>query len=93
MWEEPEQEFAKQWAANMSVGLSPLLNTEEQEGVPRSGVFAAACYTHGGFTHSGPLINGMNYYTAFANFYFKQSTPDQYKLADDCGIFCNPTCV
>jgi len=59
---------------------------------PRSGVFAAACYTHGGFTHSYPLIDEINFYEAFDRFYSSASPSTSYKLSDDCGEMCNPTC-
>lgn len=99
MNEEPEQEFMTEWSTNMSVALKPLLELEEasstlsSENIPRSGVFAAACYTHGGFTHSYPLIDDMNFYTAFGNFYFHRTESSKYKLSDDCGVMCNPTCA
>jgi hypothetical protein len=92
MLEEPEQEFMQAWATNMSVGLAPLMDVIESPSKPRSGVFAAACYTHGGFTSTYPMIQGINMYTAFGNFYFNRTEPAGYKLADDCGVMCNPTC-
>jgi hypothetical protein len=92
MLEEPEQEFMQAWATNMSVGLAPLMDVVESPSKPRSGVFAAACYTHGGFTSTYPMIQGINMYTAFGNFYFNRTEPAGYKLADDCGVMCNPTC-
>lgn len=101
MYEAPEQEFMSAWQANMTVALKPLMaidsKTVKDEEVsrrktPRNGVFAAACYTHGGFTHSYPLIQGYNFYQAFGNFYFESTSPELYKLSDDCGLMCNPTC-
>lgn len=93
MYEAPEQDFMAAWLDNMTVALAPLMSeaTTETTGV-RNGVFAASCYTHGGFSHSYPLINGLNYYEAFANFYFNLTTSEYYKLSDDCGVMCNPTC-
>ena len=81
----------------MTVGLGPLMAPSSGCDGPRYGVFAAACYTHGGFTHSYPLIGGYNYYDAFRNFYFvepgsESDDPSTYKLSDDCGVMCNPTC-
>lgn len=93
MYDEPEQEFMKEWSRNMSIALEPLMKLEEIEGKPRNGVFAAACYTHGGFGHAGPFINGMNMYEVFGNYYFQRTSSDQYKLSDNCGVMCNPTCV
>lgn len=98
MYEEAEQEYLMEWSTNMSVALQPLMaiaadgDTEAAVG-PRHGVFAAACYTHGGFSHSYPLIDDMNFYTAFSNFYFSATDPSGYKLEDTCGVMCNPTCA
>lgn len=84
-----EQQFMDAFRFNMSVGLKPLMEPSR-----RSGVFSAACYIHGGFTHSYPLINGFSYQKAFANFYFdtENKSPEAYKLEDTCGLMCNPTC-
>jgi len=95
MYEAPEVEFMTEWYMNMTAALAPLMQTDEASidgSTPRSGVFAAACYTHGGFTSTYPLINDMNMYTAFGNFYFNRTGPEGYKLSDDCGVMCNPTC-
>ena len=92
---EPEREFMEQWHQNMTTALRPMMEAQV-EGRPRYGVFAAACYIHGGFTHSAPLINGLSYNQAFSRFYFDKNTendnPELYKLTDDCGLMCNPTC-
>ena len=94
MYEPPEQEFMYQWKDNMTVALGPLMvaNGTSDSHQPRSGVFAAACYTHGGFTHSYPIIDGVNFYEAFDRFYANMSPSSSYKLSDDCGVMCNPTC-
>lgn len=93
MYDPPEQQFMQEWHANMTVALAPLMVPEEEkkEG-PRTGVFAAACYIHGGFTHSYPLLDGINFYEAFDRFYSGASPSSSYKLSDDCGEMCNPTC-
>ena len=91
MYEEPEQAFMKEWYSNMTAALQPFLS-DDQEGSPRRGAFGAACYIHGGFTHSYPIVKEMTFYEAFANFYFKWTGPEGYKVADDCGVMCNPTC-
>ena len=85
----PEALFMNIWHHNMTVATS--------ENAPRYGLFSAACYIHGGFTHSYPLINGYNFYDAFRQFYFveqgsESDDPSLYKLQDDCGVMCNPTC-
>jgi hypothetical protein len=87
--EEPEALFLKEWSSNMTVALAPLMDPTNL----KTGVFAAACYTHTGFNHAGPLIQGLNLYQAFTNYYYNVTTPDMYKLSDDCGVKCNPTCV
>ena len=88
MYDTDEQTFMGQWHDNMTVALSPLMELDNT----KNGVFAAACYTHGGFTHSAPLIDGFSYNQAFGNFYFQRTAADEYKLSDDCGLMCNPTC-
>lgn len=93
MYDSPEQEFMKDWATNMSVALEGMLALEEPQGAPVRGVFAAACYTHTGFTHAGPFLEDMNFYEAFGNYYFQRTTPEKYKLSDTCGLMCNPSCV
>jgi hypothetical protein len=96
MFESPEQAFMMEFSKNMSVALAPLLDSKPitRKRHPKSGAFSAACYIHGDFSHSKPLINGMNYNQAFNYFYFNYTTVDSsfYKVADDCGIMCNPTC-
>lgn len=89
MYDPEEKEFMTEWHNNMTVALGPLMQTENT----RNGVFAAACYTHTGFTSAGPLINGLNYKEAFLNFYFNSTATEKYKLSDDCGLMCNPSCV
>lgn len=89
MYEPEEQAFMTQWHNNMTVALAPLMKSDN----PRNGVFAAACYTHGGFSSTKPLIQGLSYSQAFHNFYFNTTSPDQFKLSDDCGLMCNPTCM
>jgi hypothetical protein len=92
MYESEEQAYMEQWHSNMTVALAPLMASDVPH-TPRNGVFAAACYTHTGFSHSAPLINGISYNQAFSNFYFSRTSEDQYKLSDDCGLMCNPTCM
>jgi len=89
MFETEEQVFMEEWHKNMTVALSPLMDLNNS----RNGVFAASCYTHGGFSHSAPLINGISYNTAFGNFYFNRTSPSDFKLSDNCGLMCNPTCM
>jgi hypothetical protein len=86
-----EQAFMKNWSYNMSVALSPIFSPLSSES-RRQGAFSAACYIHGDFSHSRPLIEGISYIQAFSNFYFNYSSPSEYLLADTCGIMCNPTC-
>jgi len=94
MYDEPEMTFMVEWHNNMTVALEPLMEKRNS----KRGVFAAACYTHGGFSHSGPLINGKSMYDAFGSFYFKDrrgagvTPPSSYKLSDDCGVMCGTNC-
>jgi hypothetical protein len=83
-----EQAFMHKFQNNMTVALAPLMNPDN----PRNGVFAAACYTHIGFSHKQPLIKNTTFMEAFGNFYFNRTSPELYKLSDDCGLNCNPTC-
>lgn len=89
MYDSEEQAFMTTWHNNMTVALEPLMKADN----PRNGVFAAACYTHTGFSSTKPLIEGLSYNQAFLNFYFNNTSPAQYKLSDDCGLMCNPTCM
>ena len=95
--EAEEQDFMKIWYQNMSIALQPVLEKSSQSSLNiKTGAFAAACYIHGEFSHSQPLINGVNYIEAFTKFYFDNASDgdeeSSYKLADDCGVMCNPTC-
>lgn len=91
MYEAPEQAFMMDWYKNMTVALQPVFS-QSGDLNPRRGAFAAACYTHGGFTSKHPLIQGLNYYQAMGNFYFQRTAESGYRLVDDCGLMCNPTC-
>ena len=84
----PEQAYLAEWHANMTVALAPLMAADDAA----HGVFNPACFIHTDFSPQAPLIGGVNYVTALRNYYFKRTPPSAYKLADDCGIMCNPTC-
>ena len=87
--EAPERAYMEEWHQNMTaVALAPLLNPADT----RHGAFNAACFIHTSFSTAAPLIGGLNFMDAFENFYFQRTAPALYKLADDCGIMCNPTC-
>lgn len=94
MFEAPEQQFMMDFSKNMSVALTDVLAENPVDIGRRTGAFSTACYIHGDFSHSKPLINGLSYNQAFNNFYFNYTTVDEstYKLEDTCGILCNPTC-
>jgi ribosome maturation protein SDO1 len=96
--------FMSMWHANMSQALDPLMHEEARDladpanlGMAyKYGVFAAACYCHCSFTSSGPYISGSTYHQAHSAWYFQETngaSPDEFKLSDDCGERCNPTCV
>ena len=84
----PEQAYMAAWRDNMTQALASNLDVS----VTSSGAFNPACYIHTGFSTTSPLIRGISYLTAFANYYFALSPASDYKLADTCGIVCNPTC-
>jgi hypothetical protein len=84
----PEQAYLAEWHANMTVALAPLMDPTNK----RAGVFNPACFIHTDFFASAPLLSGLNYFQAFGNWYFQRTGPEGYKLADNCGITCNPTC-
>jgi len=84
----PEREYMAEWHANMTVALSPLLDTADS----RHGAFNPACFIHTTFAHDAPTIGGVSYQTALGNWFFNRTSPAGYKLADSCGIECNPTC-
>ena len=67
----------------MSVALSPSMADSHP-----NGVFSSACFIHTE-DWDETLIDGANYVTAFNRWYFSGT---KVKLADDCGILCNPTC-
>lgn len=53
------------------------------------------CLLVAGFTHAAPLLNGQNFYQVFNQFYYYETTnvtSASFKLADTCGVMCNPTC-
>ena len=84
----PEHAYITAWMVNMTRALQPLLAV----GNTRNGVFNPSCYIHTDFHPTQPQIQGITFLQAFANFYFQQTDPHWYKLADDCGVWCNPTC-
>ena len=89
------KDFMKLWYQNMSIALQPVLENSSQSTLDiRTGAFAAACYIHGEFSHDQLLIDGISYIQAFSSFYYYSTESDEssYKLTDDCGIMCNPTC-
>lgn len=93
MYETEEQEYMHMWHQNMTnavMGLTKKAITTSS----KAGYFTAACYTHGDFTHSYPLIDGLSYNAAFSKFYMDEKAADQRDVqwADECGEMCNPTC-
>lgn len=55
----------------------------------KNGVFNPACFIHTSFGPESPLIDGVDYITAFTKWL---TTGAATKLQDSCGILCNPTC-
>ena len=88
----PESVYVAQWRQQMHQALQPLLDVSN----PRNGVFSPGCYTHTGFYHDTPLVNNLNYYQAFGNWYFNRTADaSSMKIWDECGpeLYCNPTCT
>lgn len=86
--EAPEHAYMQAWSLNMTTGLAPLMAPSNK----RNGVFNPACYIHTSFGLSSPLINGTNYQTALGDWYFGRGNAANWKMQDNCGVECNPTC-
>jgi hypothetical protein len=101
----PELQYVASWRDEM---ISILTNYGVFDSSnSHSGAFLPACYTHTGFSSSGPKLGSdLNYLDAFNNWYFKRSSPESYKLRDICEaitdlenidakkhLFCNPSCT
>lgn len=92
-----ELAYVESWHQTMMQGIGVML----AESNTHSGAFVPACYIHTDFYPTSPLITHeksgekLNYFTAFGNWYFNRSLsdPSAYKLFDDCGLFCNPSCT
>lgn len=77
----PERAYMAAWRDNMTQALAQT--------APKAGFFFPACYIHTAFSSTGPLINGESYLSAFARWYRGEPA----RVADDCGLTCNPTCA
>jgi O-palmitoleoyl-L-serine hydrolase len=84
----PEQAYLGEWQANMTQALSFVLDAPQ--GQSNYGVFFPSCFIHTDFNNTNPIIGGLSYLDAFSNWYFSRDGPT--RLADDCGVTCNPTC-
>eukprot|EP00036_Acanthoecidae_sp_10tr_P008547 CAMPEP_0182915884 /NCGR_PEP_ID=MMETSP0105_2-20130417/598_1 /TAXON_ID=81532 ORGANISM="Acanthoeca-like sp., Strain 10tr" /NCGR_SAMPLE_ID=MMETSP0105_2 /ASSEMBLY_ACC=CAM_ASM_000205 /LENGTH=453 /DNA_ID=CAMNT_0025052783 /DNA_START=28 /DNA_END=1389 /DNA_ORIENTATION=- len=82
-WSSSVLAYFKEWAANMTVGLTPSMSPSS-----KNGVFNPACFIHTSFGDSGPILEGKTYLQAFAQ--WLEGSP--VKLQDSCGILCNPSC-
>ena len=80
----PERAYMAAWRDNMTTALTQA----QAPGVRAAGFFNPACYIHTAFSSSSPLIGGESYLTACARWY----SGGEVRLADDCGLTCNPTC-
>lgn len=83
-----EQAYLAEWKANMSVALAKVLSPAS----PKLGGFNPACFIHTSFSPTAPLINGLSFLQAAALWHAQGGAPSAYKLADNCGLMCNPTC-
>lgn len=82
----PELAYVTAWSHNMSAALSALKSRGAGHGF-----FSPACFIHTDFHATSPLINGENFYAVVGRWYFGR--PGQVFVADDCGVFCNPSCA
>lgn len=74
--------YLSEYSHNMSIALAaPMASTSPD------GVWSPACYSHRKFGDC--LVGGKTFNNAFASWYVGGQ---QVKLADTCGILCNPTC-
>lgn len=74
--------YLSEYSHNMSIALAaPMASTSPD------GVWSPACYAHRKFEEC--LVGGKTFNDAFASWYVGGQ---QVKLADTCGILCNPTC-
>jgi len=89
-FQPPEQAYMAAWHANMTQGLLPWFDLSDG----LHGVFNPACFTHTSFNISAPLIAGSSYHDAVKRWYYYQpgDLTMLFKLQDDCGLECNPTC-
>ena len=78
----PERAYMAAWRDNMTQALSQPVGK-------RAGFFNPACYIHTSFSTAQPLIGGESYLAAMQRFYFGG---EDVRLADDCGVTCNPSC-
>lgn len=91
-WDSATLDYMSRWQYNMTVGLK---RAATQAPYP-AGVFTASCFIHTGFTFNTPIVQGMSFYQAAAQWYYAISAggpnPTLPFVADTCGVLCNPTC-
>lgn len=85
-WSPEVRAYLQDWKANMTGALRPWMSAQS-----KNGVFNPSCFIHTDFSADSPLINKTSYYQAFDAWFHKENG-DLWKLQDDCGILCNPTC-
>ena len=86
-WSPEVRTYLSSWQANMTQSLGPAMDAKNK----KNGVFNPACFIHTGFRADGPLIGNVSYYSAFDAWFYGER-PKLWKLQDECGILCNPTC-
>eukprot|EP00041_Stephanoeca_diplocostata_P007467 m.106215 g.106215 ORF g.106215 m.106215 type:complete len:386 (+) comp16890_c0_seq1:32-1189(+) len=75
--------YLMQWHDNQTIGLEYGLK-------PTDGYFNPACFIHTGFSHTAPHVDGLSYAQAFGRWLVNGT---RTRLADTCGILCNPKCT
>jgi ribosome maturation protein SDO1 len=86
-WSQDVREYLSSWQANMTQALVPAMDAKNKN----NGVFNPACFIHTSFNANGPLIGNVSYYSAFDAWFYGENA-ELWKLQDECGILCNPTC-
>ena len=85
------------WAFNMSSAMDLVVkNIDRKTENLLDGAFHPACLIHTSFSHTQPMIDGLNYATAVAAWLEgrNQDTEKEANLhIDACGeVMCNPSC-
>lgn len=99
--------YVAEFGHNMSTALSTAVvakgEGDPSNGLGRTGLFAANCFSHGNFASAYPLVQddasglGASYISAFSDWYYDRGVLSTPYLSDPCcaieeGVTFNPTC-